>query len=66
MRSKAVDLCAWCREAVFDTEPRYRAQGRTMHEECMREFLRHAMGARRLAQLLSFSFEEGEADAQGA
>ena len=42
--------CRWCREPVRRAEGRYAAVGgAVVHEECMGEFLRGALGLRRLA-----------------
>lgn len=54
--------CRWCRDAVYELEPRYHSGTATLHAACMEEYLQETVGLRRLAQLAGFEYREEETD----
>ena len=65
MSNRTRGLCAWCREAVMDTEPRYESAFAAVHAECMRAYLLELEGERTLAELLGFQYQEREDEDAG-
>lgn len=65
MRLCAEGLCGWCSEPVLRGEARF--TGRELfHASCMEEYLMRAVGVRRLAEMMEYTFRrEGDESHEG-